>query len=71
MLHYRIHCFLLTELTVRKAFQSYVFHLSIERAAMKTQHFTNIWKAALASFAPSNCAPAHFNKHLDNTDDNY
>ena len=39
---YRIHGFLLTELTVRKAFQSYIFHLSIERAAMKTQYFANI-----------------------------
>ena len=40
------------------AFQSYVFHLSIERAAMKTQCFVNIWKAFLAPFAPSsNCAP--------------
>ena len=27
MLHYRIHGFLLTEWSVRKAFQSYVFHL--------------------------------------------
>ena len=33
-------------------FQSYVFHLSIERAAMKTQHFANIRKEALAPFAP-------------------
>ena len=42
MLRYRIHGFLLTELAVRKAFQSYVFHLSIERAAMKTKHSVNI-----------------------------
>ena len=40
------------------AFQSYVFHLSIERAAMKTQRIVNIWKAFLAPFAPpSNYAP--------------
>ena len=36
MLHYRIHGFLLTELTVWKAFQSYVFHLNFERAAIKS-----------------------------------
>ena len=39
MLHYRIHGFLRTELLVRKAFQSYVFHL---RAALRTQCFANI-----------------------------
>ena len=50
MLHYGIHGFLRTELSVPKAFQSYNF--SFERAAMKTQHFANIWKAALTSFAP-------------------
>ena len=57
MLHYRIHGFLLIEVTVRKAFQGYVFHLSFERAAIKTQHFANIWKAALAPLAHSNYAP--------------
>ena len=40
MLHYRI-----------RGFQSEVFHL---KAAMKTQWFANIWKVALAPFAPSN-----------------
>ena len=57
MLCYRIHGFLLTELTVRKTIQSYVFHLSIERVEMKTQHFANIWKAALVPFASSNYTP--------------
>ena len=57
MLHYRIHCFLLTELTVSKACQIYVFQLSIERAAMKAQHFANIWEAALAPFAPPLTTP--------------
>ena len=38
----------------QKAFPSQVFHL---RAAMKTQRFANIWKTALAPFAPSNYAP--------------
>ena len=43
MLHYRIHVFLL-----------FLF----EWAAMKTKDFVNIWKAALATFAPSNYVPA-------------
>ena len=47
MLQYRIHGFLRTELLVWNLFQSEVFHL---RAAMKTQCFANILKAALASF---------------------
>ena len=55
---YRFHGFLLTELTVRKAFQSYVFHLSIEGAAMKKRNFANTCKATLAPFALSNYAPA-------------
>ena len=42
-LHYRIHGFLLMELTVRKAFQGHVFQLSIERAAMKTQSISLIF----------------------------
>ena len=54
MLHYRIHGFLCTQLSVRKAFQSKVFHL---RAAMKTQCFANIWKASLAPFSPLNYVP--------------
>ena len=53
MLHYRIHDFLRTELLVWNWFKSEVFHL---RAAMKTQHLPNVWKAALAPFAPSNYA---------------
>ena len=58
MLHCRTHGFLPLELTVRKAFQSHVFQFSIERAAMKTQHFANICKAALAPFTlPPNYAP--------------
>ena len=36
-----------------EGFQNYVFHLSIDRTAMKTQHFADIWKAALAPFALS------------------
>ena len=54
MLHYRIHGFLRTELLVRNSLQGEVFHV---RAAMKTQRFANISKAALAPFAPSNYAP--------------
>ena len=42
MLHYTIHGFLITELTVGKAFKSYAFHWSIERVVMETQHFTEI-----------------------------
>ena len=49
MLHYTIHGFLHTELLVRNSFQSESSRL---RAAMKTQRFVNIWKAALAPFAP-------------------
>ena len=49
MLHHRIHGFLHMELLVRNFFQSEAFHL---RAAMKTQRFAIIWKAALAPFAP-------------------
>ena len=49
MLHYRIHAFLHTELLVPNSFQSEAFRF---RAAMKTQRFGNIWKAALAPFAP-------------------
>ena len=52
MLHYRLRGFLLTELTVPKAFQIYIFCLSIERAAVKTKHFANISEADLAPFAP-------------------
>ena len=56
MLHHRIHGFLLTELTVWKAFQRrsegvFMFFMIIEGAAMKTQYLANIWKAALAPFA--------------------
>ena len=53
MLQYRIHGFLLMELTVRKAFQCHVFQMSIERGNENTEHFANIWKGALAPFAPS------------------
>ena len=54
MLHYRIHGFVHTELLlVGNSFQSEAFRL---RAAMKTQRFANIWKAALSPFAPSNYA---------------
>ena len=53
MLGYRIHDFLRTELLVLNSFKSDIFHL---RAAMKTQRFANIWKAALSPFAPSNYA---------------
>ena len=49
MLHRRITDFLCSEVLVRNSFKSEVFHL---RAAMKTQRFANIWKAALAPFAP-------------------
>ena len=59
MLHYRVHGFLLMELTVWKTFQSHVFQLSIGRwdsSNENTEHFANIWKAALASFDPSNYA---------------
>ena len=49
MLHYRINDFLGAEVLVSNSFQSEVFHLT---AAMKTQRFANIWKAALAPFAP-------------------
>ena len=42
MLHFRIHDFLC---------------FSFERAAMKTQHFANIWKTALVPIAHSNYAP--------------
>ena len=55
MSHYRCHGFFLREISVRKAFQSYFFYF--ENAAMKTQHFANIWKTTLAPFAPSNYAP--------------
>ena len=41
MLHFRIHDFLC---------------FSFETAAMKTQHFANIWKAALVPIAHSNYA---------------
>ena len=49
MLHYTIHGFLRAELLIRNLFQSEAFHL---RAAMKTQRFTNIWKATLSPFNP-------------------
>ena len=52
MLHYKNHEHLLTELTVPKAFQSCVFHLSIEKAAMKTQHFANVGEVVLALLLP-------------------
>ena len=48
MLNYRIHGFLHTDLLVRNSFQKEAFRL---RAAMKTQCFVNILKAALAPFA--------------------
>ena len=48
ILHYRIGGFLRMELLVQNSFYREVFHL---RAAMKTQRFANIWKAALASLA--------------------
>ena len=57
MLYYRIHGFLLTEWSVRKAFQSYVFHL-------RQQH----WKHSILLiferkiypfFPPCNYAPDH------------
>ena len=54
MLHNRIQDFLHNELSVQKAFQSYVFHLIEEQWK---QLFANISKTALASFAPSNYAP--------------
>ena len=47
MLQYRIHGFLLMELTVRKAFQCHIFQMSIERAAMKTQSISLIYERAL------------------------
>ena len=53
MLHYKIHGFLLIELTAWKASQSHVFQLSIVRAAMKPQDFANISKVALAPFTSS------------------
>ena len=40
-----------------EGFQNYVFHLSIDRTAMKTQHFADIWKATLPAFALSNYTP--------------
>ena len=55
MLHYRIHGFLLTELTVPKTFQGYAYSLkNWENSNESTLfYFANIWKAALAPFAPS------------------
>ena len=53
MLHNRIQDFLHKELSVQKAFQSYVFHLIEQQWKEK---FANIWKMALASFTPSNYA---------------
>ena len=47
ILYYRIHGINSSE----GAFQSFVFHLSIETAVMKTQHFINNWKALLTPFA--------------------
>ena len=54
MLRSRIHGFLLTELTVPKTFQGYAFSLeNLEGSNESTLfYFANIWKAALASFAP-------------------
>ena len=55
MLHYKIHGFLLKELSVRQTFQSYIFHLREQQ--WKTQHFASVWKAVLAPFTPSNYVP--------------
>ena len=49
MLHYRINGFLHTELLFQNSFQSEGLCL---RAAMKMQRLANIWKGALAPFAP-------------------
>ena len=54
MLHYRIHGFLLKELT--EGLSELRFSTEYERwesSNENTEHFTNIWKAALALFAPS------------------
>ena len=48
MLHYRIHDFLFTELSLRKAGSS---ELQFNFRELKTQHLANIWKVALAPFA--------------------
>ena len=34
-----------------------MLRFSFDKAAMKTQHLANIWKTALALFAPSNYDP--------------
>ena len=47
MLHYKIHGFLLMELTVRRTFHSHVFQLGIERAAMKAHSLSVIFEIRL------------------------
>ena len=49
MLHFRIHGFLRTKLSLRHLFQGEAFHLT---AAMETQRLANILKEALSPFAP-------------------
>ena len=53
-LHYRIHGFLLKELT--EGVSESRFSIEYERwesSNENTEHFANIWKVALAPFAPS------------------
>ena len=50
MLHYRIHGFLLSELSVRKA-GALKLQFLFEGAAIKIQHFANIWKVLLSPFS--------------------
>ena len=52
-LHYRIHGFLLMELTAGKASQSHVFHEYCKSSKENADHFANISKVVLVPFAPS------------------
>ena len=53
MLHYRIHDFLLTELTVGKAFQSYVFSLEYGESSNESTAFHQYLKGGFSPF----CTP--------------
>ena len=52
MLHYRIHGFLLTELTVQKAFQSYFFSLEYLECSNENKLFRKYLKGGFSSFPP-------------------
>ena len=55
LLYYRIHGFLLTELTVRKAFQSYVFSLESWDSSNENTAFPSYLKGGFSLFCPLPC----------------